>query len=122
MTEDTGFDPRDVTTEFRMTMIDPLEPLMTRRLSRAAQDEMPGLKVQFLSVYGSDFLADLFSGRSHVAMHYFQRRVPQIRAEPLITAKLVCVARRGWVERNGPLDRAAFDRAPCTALTQSLRA
>ncbi len=121
MYEHDRFDPATSKGEFRMTMVDIVEPVVGAQLGRTITAEAPGVQVQFVPVTSSDFLSDLYSGRTHAAIQYFPTTAPHVRAHPLFRIDLCCITRIGWQDRHGPLDRDAFERARHATLNQTLR-
>lgn len=106
---------------FRITVIDPLEPLVMPHLLRIVDAQAPGVSVESVPPFGFDFAAEILAGKLDLAVFVYPVNAPQIVTVPAGSIDPVVVARRDHPRIRGRLDRATLEELGHVVLVQALR-
>ncbi|MGH6872932.1 MAG: LysR family transcriptional regulator [Rhizomicrobium sp.] len=118
-------DTLDLTTyrrHFRIIMADVFEPIMMPPLLREICARAPGVTIEVLSAFRTDFLKEIRDGTIDLACHIYPAvTAPDIVTETLCDTDLVLLARRGHPRLKGALDVATLMALDFVVLVPELR-
>jgi DNA-binding transcriptional LysR family regulator len=80
---------------FRLIMPDVFEPIMMPPVLREIYERAPGVTVEGLSAFRTDFIKEIRDGVVDLAVHVFPAQANDIVSEPICETDIVLLTRRG---------------------------
>jgi DNA-binding transcriptional LysR family regulator len=109
--------------QFRVVMIDALEPVIMPPIIRLVAEHAPGVSLEIVASRAPEAAAaEMRAGTIDLAVFLFPNDAPDIVTVPLGPTDMVTIARRGHPGIGGHLDVAKLKALPHVGLTRSLRA
>lgn len=109
------------TRQFRLVMLDALEPILMPPVIRLITEQAPGISIEAMAGDG-DFVAEMRAGTVDMAVYSFPYDAPDIVTVSLGPSDLVVIARRGHPGVGNGIDIEKMGRLPYVALSRALRA
>lgn len=115
------FDPKTTKRNFRMVLLDQLEPVLMPPLIRKIQDYQ-SITLETLHVATTPVKEGLSDGSLDIVLSTFVSGVDEIECEEIGTASIVMVARKDHPKINGEISMKQFQTLGQIALIPKLRA
>lgn len=106
---------------FRISVMDPLEPLLMPPLLDVIAERAPGVTIEGV-LARPEFSQDVLSGTVDLVCFAYPTTSPEITVVPIAPVDLVVVARSGHPRIGKTLDAATFASLPFVAMSIELRA
>lgn len=118
---DGAIDLATYTRQFRLVMLDALEPILMPPIVRLITEQAPGISIEAITG-DSDHVAEMRAGTLDMAVYSYPYDAPDIVTVSLGPADLVVIARRRHPGIGNRIDVAKLASLPYVALARSLRA
>lgn len=119
---ETSFDPASITRTATLGVVESAEPLLLSSLLPVIRDDAPELSLLLRDLSDQDVSTGLYDGSIDMAVHDTPVEARHIHCEIMFQTELVCVAQRGWQQRNAPVTPENFASLPFIALKTKERA
>lgn len=96
---------------FRVAMFNLIEPVFLPHVVSALQTGAPNVTLNIIPIFAVDPMAGLVNGTLDLVFNTNALDHPDLISTDFPTAKSVCLTRKGWTDRNGPLDEGGFKAA-----------
>ncbi|HEX2591362.1 MAG TPA: LysR substrate-binding domain-containing protein [Rhizomicrobium sp.] len=107
--------------DFRIILADPLEPIVMPPVIKTIVERMPGVTLECLTGYRTNFVEEIVEGTVDLACFIFPILRPDIITEPLGEMDVVIVARKGHPAFVKKITAAEFAKLKHIVLTPELR-
>ena len=110
------------TRQFRLVMLDALEPILMPPILRLITQQAPGISIEAVAGDMGDYVADMRAGTIDMAVYSYPYDAPDIITVSLGPSNLVVIARRGHPGIGNRLDADKMGKLPYVGLARALRA
>jgi DNA-binding transcriptional LysR family regulator len=108
--------------QFRLVMVDALEPVIMPPIVRLIAERAPGVSIELVGAQDLAFLEEIRTGTIDLAVYAFPLDAPDIRTVSLGPINMVAIARRDHPGIDGNLDVEKLGQLPHLALRRQVRA